>query len=168
MLRMESLTLQKRLAELIDAQLKPSNFRRRKFNWFSCGSRLYRVCNLQKSTWSDDGCYVNLGFSPSEQAVKGWLAESQCWVRFRAEALRSICMEDLRLLDRDAIEATGEHRWAVDVAERIVRPIADVLAEPKDLPSLAVMLQTKVSNRVLIHRDLRGTLYPDTAAGSAS
>jgi hypothetical protein len=106
------MTPQRRLARLVDDQLKPSGFSRRRFNWFSSGSDLYRVCNLQKSTWGDGGCYINLGFAPSDQAIDGWLAQTQCWLRFRVEALRPLGMEALRLIDANAIETMGESEWA--------------------------------------------------------
>jgi hypothetical protein len=163
-LQVAPMTLQQRLAVLVDDQLKPSGFSRRRFNWFSYGSDLYRVCNLQKSAWGDGGCYINLGLSSSDQAVDGWLAETRCWVRFRVEAPRSLRMEDLRLIDANAIETMGESEWAAVVTERVVRPIADILLEPTDLPSLGAMLRSKISAKVYAHPSLRDVLQLDNAA----
>jgi hypothetical protein len=85
-------------------------------------------------------------------------------LRFRVEALWSLYTDDLRLIDANAIETMGDSEWAAAVTERVVRPIADILVEPTDLPSLGTMLRSRISARVYAHPELRDVLQSDCAA----
>jgi hypothetical protein len=81
-------------------------------------------------------------------------------LRFRVEALKALPMENLRLIDAEAIVRLGQSTCAADVKECVLRPIVDILLEPTDPASLGAMLRSKVSNRIFIHRELREVLQP--------
>jgi hypothetical protein len=93
-------------AELLDVlgnQLAPLGFRRRTANWYRAGSELYLVVNVQRSSWGDV-LYVNVGAAPIGRTTGGWLPESKCLVRFRAEALDGVPAEALVALSDSAFE----------------------------------------------------------------
>jgi hypothetical protein len=149
--------MQAELTAALAGDLKPLGFRRRRHNLVRAGQELYAVVNVQKSAW-DESCYLNLGFAPPDRVADGWLAENRCPIRFRFEALLSARPEDLRLLGPAATGVPSSAAWTSAVTERVVRPIAALLAEIDDLASLGHALRTRVSDHVLLHHDIRGAL----------
>ena len=142
------------LANVLAKALPERGFRRRGDSWGRLGTALYSVVNLQRSRW-DSPFYVNIGFAPADHATRGWLAESKCVVRFRIEAIRAISVEDLRLLDDDALAAMGGPAWSAAVSHRVVEPIVAVLDRATDLDGLRHLLRTDVSERVMVEADMR-------------
>lgn len=123
------------LVEALHAGLSPLGFRRRGPNVYRAGAEVYSMVNVQRS-----GCgstlYVNFGFSPPSKARSGWLAESGCSVRFRAESVREIEVEALRLLE-EGIDPP--------VLSGIVDPTISVLTAASSVDGLREVLKDRVT-----------------------
>lgn len=144
-------------AEVLTLALQELGFRRRGDNWRRQGATLYSIVNLQPSRW-DSLFYVNVGFSLADRAVRGWLPESKCMVRFRIEAIKKISSQDLRLLSDDALSTMGEQEWRAAVSDKLVGPIAGILEGATDLVGLKSLLRTNVSERAMVNAEMRGLL----------
>lgn len=146
-----------RLTAILAESLAERGFRRRGDSWHRLGPDLYSVVHLQPSRW-DSSFYLNLGFAPADRVVRGWLPESKCLVRFRVEAIKKLSPGDLRLLNGDAISHMGEHEWRVAVGGKVVNPIVEILDHATDLSGLRNVLQDQISERVMVHAEMRKIL----------
>lgn len=151
------MTVESALTDVLNEALRPLALRRRGSTWYRLGQTLYSVVDVQRSRW-DDSCYVNIGFAPADRVPKSYLPESKCLVRFRLDALRSVAPADVRLLNEGSVAELGESSWRAAAAERIAAPVARLVAEVSDLDGLRDLLQTKVTERVFVHRDVRALL----------
>ncbi|WP_066943736.1 DUF4304 domain-containing protein [Streptomyces lushanensis] len=136
---------------------KPLGFRKKSANFYRVSGDLYCVVGLQGSSW-DESCYVNVGFAPAEKAKAGWLPESQCLVRFRADAIASISDDELKLLSREVTEGGKESEFRVSLVERIAVPVALTVGSIGALEDLKSLLQSGISGQVFIHREIRDVL----------
>lgn len=144
-------------AEEVISALKPGlkslGFRYKRNNWYRTTNDLYEVVNLQRS-WGETS-YINIGFSPREDAPAGWLAERHCKVRFRVDALSAFTPEALELLDGEGSSglSTADRRNRLD--SLIVAPLLKFLNTVTDFERLRTALLRDVSRRVMIHKDIR-------------
>lgn len=148
--------MQNAVVRVIGEALKPLGFQRHGHSWYRVTSDLYAVINVQKSRW-DESCYVNIAFSPAGQSENAWIPESKCQVRFRLDSLKSIPPEALLLLG----ETTGEideHALRSSLAERIGAPIAQFMRGITSIDELKGVLDSKVTERVFVHREMRSLL----------
>jgi hypothetical protein len=145
------------LATLFSKATESLGFRRRGLNWYRRGEQLYSMVNLQRSRW-DDLVYVNIAFSPTGEVAGEWQAESKCSVRLRVEAIRSVKKEDLLLLSGAEAAELSDNEWRAAVIARIVDPVVGILVEAVDISSLKEILQKDVTDRVMIHREMRNLL----------
>ncbi|WP_402462183.1 DUF4304 domain-containing protein [Isoptericola aurantiacus] len=145
------------LVEAFKQAFKPLGFKKKVANWYRSSGDLYTVVGLQDSSW-DGSNYVNIGFAPVAYAKSGWLADSKCLVRFRAESITSISRDSLILLSgRTMKEVAGDDLRAA-VLEHIANPVARVVDPVEDIQDLKMLLRTKVSDQVFIHRDIKKEL----------
>ncbi|WP_407560849.1 DUF4304 domain-containing protein [Streptomyces sp. 184] len=145
------------LLEALDEVFKPLGFRKRSANWYRVSGDLYCVVGVQESRW-DESCHVNVGFAPAVNVKAGWLPESKCLVRFRADAIISIPRGDLDLLSGEVVEASGENFLRADLVEKIATPVACAVNPVESIQGLKSLLRTSVSDQVFIHREIRGEL----------
>lgn len=143
--------------EAFNEVFKPLGFRKKSANWYRVSGSLYCVVGLQKSNW-DDSCYVNVGFATAEKAKAGWLPESQCLVRFRADAIASISSDALKLLAGEAPERYKESNFRLSLVEEFAVPVALTVDSIRALEDLKPLLQSGVSGQVFIHRAIRDLL----------
>jgi hypothetical protein len=68
--------------------------------------------------------------------------------------------EDLRLLSEDAFRAMSQDEWYEAVVERLVARVVRILERATDISRLRHVLQTEVSERVMIHAEMRTLLNP--------
>ncbi|MFF4442609.1 DUF4304 domain-containing protein [Streptomyces sp. NPDC001621] len=148
------------LLEALNEVFKPLGFRKKSANWYRVSGDLYCVVGVQESRW-DESCYVNVGFAPAVNVKAGWLPESKCLVRFRADAITSISREDLDLLSGQAAEASGEDALRVGLVEKIATPVARAVNPIESIQGLKSLLRTSVSDQVFIHREIRGELLEE-------
>lgn len=145
------------LLEALNEVFKPLGFRKKSANWYRVSGDLYCVVGVQESRW-DESCYVNVGFAPAVNVKAGWLPESKCLVRFRADAITSISREDLDLLSGEAPATSGEDDLRVGLVEKIATPVARAVNSIENIQGLKSLLRTSVSDQVFIHREIRGEL----------
>jgi hypothetical protein len=100
-------------------------------------------------------CYVNFGFASSDDVRAGWLPEHECAVRFRIGDLPTIRGEDLRLLDRETLDAMGINAWTAAVEERIATPTAQLLGSVNDPSDLRRLLRDDIPHQRLVTVDGR-------------
>ncbi|MEU2747851.1 DUF4304 domain-containing protein [Streptomyces collinus] len=148
------------LLEALNEVFKPLGFRKKSANWYRVSGDLYCVVGVQESHW-DESCYVNVGFAPAVNVKAGWLPESKCLVRFRADAITSISREDLDLLSGRAAETSGEDDLRVGLVEKIATPVARAVNPIESIQGLKSLLRTSVSDQVFIHREIRGELLEE-------
>lgn len=148
------------LLEALNEVFKPLGFRKKSANWYRVSGDLYCVVGVQESHW-DESCYVNVGFAPAVNAKAGWLPESKCLVRFRADAITSISREDLDLLSGQAAEAQGEDSLRMSLVQKIAAPVARAVNPIESIQGLKSLLRTSVSDQVFIHREIRGELLEE-------
>lgn len=143
--------------EALNEVFKPLGFRNKSANWYRVSGDLYCVVGVQESSW-DESCYVNIGFAPAAKVKAGWLPESKCLVRFRADAITSISREGLDLLSQEVAESRGEGGLRVDFVEKVAYPVARAVDSIESIQDLKSLLRTSVSDQVFIHREIRGEL----------
>jgi hypothetical protein len=148
------------LLEALNEVFKPLGFRKNSANWYRVSGDLYCVVGIQESRW-DESCYVNVGFAPAVKVKAGWLPESKCLVRFRADAITSISREELDLLSGEAAEASGGGELRVDLVEKIATPVAQAVNSIESVQDLKTLLRTSVSGQVFIHREIRDELLEE-------
>ncbi|RMB81837.1 DUF4304 domain-containing protein [Streptomyces shenzhenensis] len=148
------------LLEALNEVFKPLGFRKKSANWYRVSGDLYCVVGVQESRWNES-CYVNVGFAPAVNVKAGWLPESKCLVRFRADAITSISREDLDLLSGEAVETSGEDDLRVGLVEKIAAPVARAVNSIESIQGLKSLLRTSVSDQVFIHREIRGELLQE-------
>ncbi|MBT3156261.1 DUF4304 domain-containing protein [Streptomyces sp. CHA1] len=148
------------LLEALNEVFKPLGFRKKSANWCRVSGDLYCVVGVQESRW-DKSCYVNVGFAPAVNVNAGWLPESKCLVRFRADAITAISREDLDLLSGEAAEASGEDDLRVGLVEKIATPVARAVNPIESIEGLKSLLRASVSDQVFIHREIRGKLLEE-------
>ncbi|MFD3352993.1 DUF4304 domain-containing protein [Streptomyces fradiae] len=148
------------LLEALNEVFKPLGFRKKSANWYRVSGDLYCVVGVQESRW-DESCYVNVGFAPAVNVKAGWLPESKCLVRFRADAITSISRGDLDLLSGEAAKASGEDDLRVGLVEKIATPVARAVNPVESIQGLKSLLRTSVSDQVFIHREIRGELLEE-------
>ncbi|WP_329373378.1 DUF4304 domain-containing protein [Streptomyces sp. NBC_00669] len=148
------------LLEALNEVFKPLGFRKKSANWYRVSGDLYCVVGVQESRW-DESFYVNVGFAPAVKVKAGWLPESKCLVRFRADAIASISREDLDLLSGEAAEASGEDGFRVGLVEKIATPLARAVNPIENIQGLKSLLRTSVSDQVFIHHEIRGDLLEE-------
>jgi hypothetical protein len=136
---------------VLTQELVPLGFRRRGRSWYRTRCPVYAVVSLQRSSWGSS-VYVNVGFSPVEQADRGWIPESKCQVRFRVDAVRAVSAAGLTLLDDAA--AGQEER----VGREVIAPLVEILQRVVDLESLGQVIRFDLSAKVMIHRDIRARI----------
>ncbi|WP_410792411.1 DUF4304 domain-containing protein [Kribbella sp. C-35] len=150
--------LQDELAEVVSADLARLGFGRRSNSWYRAGKYVYAVVSLQRSSW-DSSVYVNVGLSPVEQANRGWLPESKCQVRFRADAIRSVSPAGLALLSEAGLSSAGHEDWQERVRRDLIDPLVQILERVVDLESLGQIVRSELSAKVMVHRDIRAALH---------
>ncbi|WP_078883579.1 DUF4304 domain-containing protein [Streptomyces sp. CNQ431] len=148
------------LLEALNEVFKSLGFRKKSANWYRVSGDLYCIVGVQESRW-DESCYVNVGFTPAVNVEAGWLPESKCLVRFRADAITSISREDLDLLSGEAVKASGEDDLRVGLLEKIANPTARAVDPIENMQDLKSLLRTSVSDQVFIHREIRGELLEE-------
>ncbi len=148
------------LLEALNEVFKPLGFRKKSTSWYRVSGDLYCVVGAQGSRW-DGSCYVNVGFAPVVNVKAGWLPESKCLVRFRADAIISISREDLDLLSGEAAETSGGDDLRVGLVEKIATPVARAVNPIESIQDLKSLLRTGVSDQVFIHREIRGELLEE-------
>lgn len=148
------------LLEALNEVFKPLGFRKKSANWYRVSGDLYCVVGVQESRW-DESCYVNVGFAPAVNVKAGWLPESKCLVRFRADAITSISREDLDLLSGEVTETSEEDGLRADLVEKIATPVARAVNPVESIQGLKSLLRTSVSDQVFIHREIRGELLEE-------
>src|SRR6478609_7626979 len=148
------------LLEAFNEVFKSLGFRKKSANWYRVSGDLYCIVGVQESRW-DESCYVNVGFTPAVNVKAGWLPESKCLVRFRADAITSISREDLDLLSGEAAKASGEDDLRVGLLEKIANPAARAVDPVENMQNLKSLLRTSVSDQVFIHRKIRGELLEE-------
>jgi Domain of unknown function (DUF4304) len=142
------------LASVLEAALRPLGFRRRRSSWYRKGDVVYAIVNIQKSSF-DETCYINIGFCPVGQIGGEWAPESKCPIRLRLGALRAVSVADAALLDPASLEQLGDADWRAAVAERIGSPLVDVVGAVDSLDDLRRFVQTEVSERLFVHRQMQ-------------
>ncbi|MFE7500528.1 DUF4304 domain-containing protein [Streptomyces albidoflavus] len=148
------------LLEAFNEVFKSLGFRKKSANWYRVSGDLYCIVGVQESRW-DESCYVNVGFTPAVNVKAGWLPESKCLVRFRADAITSISREDLDLLSGEAAKASGEDDLWVGLLEKIANPAARAVDPVENMQNLKSLLRTSVSDQVFMHREIRGELLEE-------
>ncbi|MFE1691611.1 DUF4304 domain-containing protein [Streptomyces albidoflavus] len=148
------------LLEALNEIFKPLGFKKKAANWYRVSGDLYCIVGVQESRW-DESCYVNIGFAPAVNAKTGWLPESKCLVRFRADAITSISREDLDLLSEGAAKVSGEDDLRVGLIEKIATPVARAVNPIENIQALKSLLRASVSDQVFIHREIRGELLEE-------
>ncbi|WBB93339.1 DUF4304 domain-containing protein [Verrucosispora sp. WMMC514] len=141
-------------SRILEEELDGMRFRRRGTNWYRLGQEIYSIVNIQSSRW-DSLFYVNLGFAPAGDVPGGWLAESKCMLRFRLEAIKRVRPDSLRLLDDSVISERVDQHWRSAVRAGLVLPIVETLKRADSVEGLKGLLETEISDRVMIHRDMR-------------
>jgi hypothetical protein len=141
----------------IASLLKPRGYRKRARNWFRTSPEGdYQVVNLQKSSWGDENCYLNLGWDPGVPAGE-FRPEHQCAARFRAEAadvilpfqwvrpdgLTTIELPGISLLDVETSAVMTEGPFAEKLADLVVVPIADFMDRTRSIVDLVPLLSRK-------------------------
>ncbi|NVI33154.1 DUF4304 domain-containing protein [Streptomyces sp. CAI-17] len=148
------------LLEALNEVFKSLGFRKKSANWYRVSGDLYCIVGVQESRW-DESCYVNVGFTPAVNVKAGWLPESKCLVRFRADAIASISREDLDLLSGEAAKASGEDDLRVGLLEKIANPTARAVDSVENMQDLKSLLRTSVSDQVFMHREIRAELLEE-------
>ncbi|MEU6647581.1 DUF4304 domain-containing protein [Saccharomonospora sp. NPDC046836] len=148
------------LLEAFNEVFKSLGFRKKSANWYRVSGDLYCIVGVQESRWGES-CYVNVGFTPAVNVKAGWLPESKCLVRFRADAITSISREDLDLLSGEAAKASGEDDLRVGLLEKIANPAARAVDPVENMQDLKSLLRTSVSDQVFMHREIRGELLEE-------
>lgn len=148
------------LLEAFNEVFNSLGFRKKSANWYRVSGDLYCIVGVQESRWGES-CYVNVGFTPAVNVKAGWLPESKCLVRFRADAITSISREDLDLLSGEAAKASGEDDLRVGLLEKIANPAARAVDPVENMQNLKSLLRTSVSDQVFMHREIRGELLEE-------
>ncbi|BBJ46895.1 hypothetical protein SSPO_096130 [Streptomyces antimycoticus] len=151
------MTVQSAVVRVIGGAVKPLGFQRHGHSWYRVISDLYAVINVQKSRW-DESCYVNIAFSPASQAENSWLPESKCQVRFRLDSLKSVTPEGLLLLRGDSGREVAEVEFRSSLAGKIGTPVAQFMSGITGLGDLKDALDSAVTERVFVHREMRSLL----------
>lgn len=149
--------VQSAVVRVVGEAVKPLGFQRRGHSWYRVTSDLYAVINVQKSRW-DESCYVNIAFSPASEAEHSWLPESKCQVRFRLDSLKSITPEGLLLLEGGSGQGISESELQSSLLEKIGTPIAQFMADVTWLGDLKRVLDSDVTEKVFVHREMRSRL----------
>lgn len=113
--------LRDELVEVVSEVLAPLGLKRRSNSWYRAGKDVYAVVSLQRSSW-DSSVYVNVGFSPVEQADRGWLPDSKCQVRFRVDAVRSVSPAASALLSEAGLASVNHEDWQERVRRDLIDP----------------------------------------------
>jgi hypothetical protein len=149
--------LQDELVAVMNDSLVPIGFRRRGSSWHRTAQAAYAVVNLQRSNW-DDSVYVNVGFSPAEQATRGWIPETKCQVRFRVDSIRSVSPAGVALLNDAELTSIGDKEWRERIRKDLIAPLVELLERAVDLESLGKIVQSELSAKVMIHREVRARI----------
>ncbi|MBD3007556.1 DUF4304 domain-containing protein [Streptomyces sp. 5-10] len=149
--------MQSTVVRVIGEAVKPLGFQRHGHSWYRVTLNLYAVISVQKSRW-DESCYVNIAFSPASQAENSWLPESKCQVRFRLDSLKSVTSEGLFLLGADSGREVSEVEFRSSIASKIGTPIAQFMSGITGLGDLKDALDSAVTERVFVHREMRSLL----------
>ncbi|MFG3165461.1 DUF4304 domain-containing protein [Streptomyces sp. NPDC048232] len=145
------------LLEAFNEVFKPLGFRKKSANWYRASGDLYCVVGVQESSW-DESCYVNIGFAPAANVKTGWLPESKCLVRFRADAITSISRDGLDLLSGEVAEVRGGGDLRLDLVEKVASPVAQAVNSIESIQDLKNLLRTSDSDQVFVHREIRDEL----------
>jgi hypothetical protein len=148
------------LLEALNEVFKSLGFRKRSANWYRVSGDLYCVVGVQESRW-DGSCYVNVGFAPAVKAEAGWIPESKCLVRFRADAITSISPGGLDLLSGEVAEMSSKGGLRVELVEKIAIPVALAVNPIESMQDLKSLLRTSVKGQVFIHREARDELVEE-------
>jgi hypothetical protein len=156
------MTGQTALVKALNDGLKPLGFKRRGNNWFRIIYDLYSIVNIQRSRWGDS-LFVNVAFTPAELLDDIWMPERNCMMRFRAERLNDVDPEYVHLLQEDLPAGMKEAEFDILLREKIVGPLVGTLEDASSVHSLKMILKSRVSGNVFIHRELQAILNADTS-----
>ncbi|MEU0425855.1 DUF4304 domain-containing protein [Streptomyces canus] len=151
------MTLQSALAGVISGTVGLLGFKRRGGSWYRHSGDLYSIVSIQKSKW-DNSCYLNFGFMPNSEIEGPWIPESKCWVRFRFDSISSVSVDDAQLLVEDVSRDLSDSELQSLLVDRVATPASRLFEEVVDLASLKVALESRISKRVFVHREMRELL----------
>lgn len=93
-----------------------------------------------------------------EQADRGWLPDSKCQVRFRADAVRSVSPAASALLSEAGLASVNHEDWQERVRRDLIDPLAQTLDRVVDLESLGQIVRSDLSAKVMVHREIRARI----------